>query len=786
MPARLGKSFPVVLILSFLLAATPAYAQHRREPEPQKPQKTPIELSLDTVMRQIDDMQQTLSSINAFRRQHLDTAHLRRQLVRIDNTLGIISNSLAGNRVLEYKQLLLDQFILQDIHNQLEAWRSQLFAFNNALVKMNVETTSFSKDSLLRQIIHDSTYRAMYQLELVQLGRKWDSARKFTVQSLSGINALQSAITKPYFETADLLDQVTDDKSQIAGRLFQQEYPYLWQIAGKSDTADNTARQAVGSLETEKGIMAYFLSRKWGFYCYALLIGLAFNSWVSRSFRKIKSSPEGPAGLGKLSTPNLRQPPVFGSLIVLLNILPFFNFNAPTLLAQFGLFLLLILTTLLFARQWPRRNLFLWIGIIILYLLSMATGAALVPTEGARLWLLLLHAGCMLLGLYCTRRIIPYLPYPKMTRFVLWVFVVLNAIAILANMLGRVSIARLAGITAIFGLVQIVLLSMFIELVMEGFQLQILASHLQNKDASRMDMLDKLQKGVFRLLIFIAAATWLVAFSINLDIYDAVYSGFSRIMNHEVRLGSVTFRIGNVILFLLIVYLSNVLQKYIGFLYGTPNGGTVPHTGRKGSRLVMIRLILIIGGFLFAIVASGLPIDRITIVLGALGVGIGLGLQNIVNNLVSGIILIFERPFQLGDYIELNGKKGIVRDIGIRASKLITEDGTEIIMPNGDLISGEVINWTIRNSEIKIEIPLTVEGGHTYEELKAIVEEALKDHPDLSHTDPPRVLLTTSTEKTMSFTVMVWVQNISQIQTIKSEVLRLLVQKLREKNIRTV
>jgi small-conductance mechanosensitive channel len=256
-------------------------------------------------------------------------------------------------------------------------------------------------------------------------------------------------------------------------------------------------------------------------------------------------------------------------------------------------------------------------------------------------------------------------------------------------------------------------------------------------------------------------------------------------MNHEVKLGSVVFRIGNVLLFIFILYLSNLLQKYIGFLYSSGDEQTA-HTGRKGSRLVMIRLVLIIVGFLFAIVASGLPVDRITIVLGALGVGIGLGLQNIVNNLVSGIILIFERPFQIGDYIELNGKKGIVRDIGIRASKLVTEEATEIIMPNGDLLSGEVINWTIRNSQVRIEIPLTVEGGHSYEELKGVIVDALKDHPDLSRSDGPRVLLNTSTEKTVSLTVLVWVANIGQIQTIKSEVLRLLVQRLREHQIRTV
>ena len=170
----------------------------------------------------------------------------------------------------------------------------------------------------------------------------------------------------------------------------------------------------------------------------------------------------------------------------------------------------------------------------------------------------------------------------------------------------------------------------------------------------------------------------------------------------------------------------------MGYLFGAPDDKSLPQEGKKGSRLVMMRLVLIIIGFFLAVIASGLPIDKITIVLGALGVGVGLGLQNIVNNLVSGVILIFESPFQIGDYIELNGKKGIVRDMGIRSSRLVTEEGTEIIMPNGDLLSGEVINWTVQNSRVRIEVPITVEAGPTLEQINEIVQETLKDNPDLS------------------------------------------------------
>ncbi len=90
-------------------------------------------------------------------------------------------------------------------------------------------------------------------------------------------------------------------------------------------------------------------------------------------------------------------------------------------------------------------------------------------------------------------------------------------------------------------------------------------------------------------------------------------------------------------------------------------------------------------GFLIAVAAAGIPIDKISILIGALGVGIGFGLQNLVNNLVSGIIIAFERPIQIGDTIEVGGKTGTVQEIGVRSSQINNGEGANIIVPNGDL-----------------------------------------------------------------------------------------------------
>ncbi len=119
--------------------------------------------------------------------------------------------------------------------------------------------------------------------------------------------------------------------------------------------------------------------------------------------------------------------------------------------------------------------------------------------------------------------------------------------------------------------------------------------------------------------------------------------------------------------------------------------------------------------------ASGVPVDKITIVLGALGVGIGLGLQNIVNNFVSGIILIFDRPLQIGDVVEVGSHTGRVQEIGLRSSTLLTNDGAEVIIPNGDILSGQIVNWTLTNNQRRLVMELTVNGSNDMEHVSSLI-----------------------------------------------------------------
>ena len=202
--------------------------------------------------------------------------------------------------------------------------------------------------------------------------------------------------------------------------------------------------------------------------------------------------------------------------------------------------------------------------------------------------------------------------------------------------------------------------------------------------------------------------------------------------------------------------------------------------------MVLFRLVIIMVGFFIAVVASGLPVDKVTVVLGALGVGIGLGLQNIVYNLVSGVILIFEKPMQIGDYIEVADKKGRVQSIGIRSSKLITSDGSEVIVPNGDILSSHMVNWTRSNNHRRTELTMEIEPASQLKTAKEIILKALKEDEHVIQELPAEILVNNLSEKSSAISINVWITSIYKEQEFRSEMLSKIYNLLAEKGIKIV
>jgi potassium-dependent mechanosensitive channel len=198
---------------------------------------------------------------------------------------------------------------------------------------------------------------------------------------------------------------------------------------------------------------------------------------------------------------------------------------------------------------------------------------------------------------------------------------------------------------------------------------------------------------------------------------------------------------------------------------------------------MLIRYGVISVGFLLACAIAGIPLDRFAMVLGALSVGIGFGLQAVVNNFVSGLILMFERPIQIGDAVEVSGLVGRVRRIGVRASTIETFDGAEVVVPNGTLVSNQLINWTLSSRNRRIEIQVGVAYGTDPDKVLALLCDAAKGRPGVLADPEPWALFRGFGPSSLDFSLYFWTSDFDNWMRVKSEVTVLVNRALRDAGI---
>jgi small-conductance mechanosensitive channel len=264
---------------------------------------------------------------------------------------------------------------------------------------------------------------------------------------------------------------------------------------------------------------------------------------------------------------------------------------------------------------------------------------------------------------------------------------------------------------------------------------------------------------------------WLTFATRSFRLYDPFIDTLGAILTAEWGLGSWQISLLDILAFFLALWLGLMFARIarLTLREDVLSRMTLPRGMRETISTTAYYIILLLA-FFFAAGAAGFDLTKFTILAGALGVGIGFGLQNIVNNFISGLILLFERPIQIGDTIEIENLVGSVKQIGIRASVVRTFAGAEVIVPNGDLISGRVINWTLSDRLRRIEIYVGVAYGTDPQQVMDILLEQANSHEDTLQHPEPYVLFTGFGECSLDFKLRFWTNNYDRWFFVESEV----------------
>jgi potassium efflux system protein len=303
----------------------------------------------------------------------------------------------------------------------------------------------------------------------------------------------------------------------------------------------------------------------------------------------------------------------------------------------------------------------------------------------------------------------------------------------------------------------------------------VIISLLHSKRLKKMNLIRQhyniILKWMYNIINYISIVLWLIFTLRFFTFWDEIYNGIKSVLTFTVKMGSVNLSLGNVLIFIFIIWLTLWISSIIRIIFEEEVAPRVKlKRGVPGAISLIIRISLITIGFLLAIAAAGVEMSKLAILLGALGVGIGFGLQNIFNNLVSGIILAFERPVNEGDIIEVGKYTGIVKQIGIRASTIRTGEGAEVIIPNGNLIANELVNWTLTDQQRRAEVTVGVAYGTNPEQVLQILRDCAHAHSEVLKDPEPLAVFISFGESSLDFRLLFWIPNADLRLQIQSDV----------------
>jgi small-conductance mechanosensitive channel len=342
--------------------------------------------------------------------------------------------------------------------------------------------------------------------------------------------------------------------------------------------------------------------------------------------------------------------------------------------------------------------------------------------------------------------------------------------SLIANILGWVALAELLT----DGTIVAALIGLIVLLGVKAADLVLHASiHTDTLRTLRVirDHGDEIVERAAALLHLGGVFLWLTFAARGFRLYDPLMGTLGAILTADWGLGSWRISILDILSFFLALWLGLMFARIarLTLREDVLSRMTLPRGMRETISTTAYYVILLLA-FFFAAGAAGFDLTKFTILAGALGVGIGFGLQNIVNNFISGLILLFERPIQIGDTIEIENLVGSVKQIGIRASVVRTFAGAEVIVPNGDLISGRVINWTLSDRLRRIEIYVGVAYGTDVQRVMDILLEQARNHEDTLEHPEPYVLFTGFGECSLDFKLRFWTANYDRWFFTESEV----------------
>ncbi|CAN5236077.1 hypothetical protein BH20ACI1_BH20ACI1_30610 [soil metagenome] len=671
----------------------------------------------------------------------------------------------AGKDDLRTQAVVFDKQI-DELKNLNSLWLQTLEALKISPPSTNTNTETSSND--ITEIPMEVSQRIQTTIAAIQ------QTQKQIEEQRTKLLTLQTRISEQEARVSKTLETVSRVREEALTHLFRKDSPVIWNVQSGADSANGLFRQTKDSFITQAKALneyAYRQSEKFILHGILLILLIAGLYWARKGVRpKVKEEP-------KLKQATVVfEYPISTALILTILLSGWLYPQAPRILSSL-LGAAALIPGIIILRKLIEKPLFpILNALVIFYFIDrLRDVTASLPLISRILFLAeMLGAIVFLVWVLRSKRLTDTIQVKhqriftiikKIIPFALGIFIG----AFIANALGFVNLARIAGNgilgSAYIALILYTALQIAKSLLIFAVRVRPFSTLGMVKTHRRM-LLDKIQLGL-HWLAFIA---WIILTLNVLSIREPIFDFFRGILNAQLHLGSFQISLGDIIAFGITVWLAFLISRFVRFVleedvYPRVNlAGGIPY-----AITTITRYVILLIGFFLALAALNVDLTKFAILAGAFGVGLGFGLQNIVNNFVSGLILLFERPVKVGDVVQIGEDQGHLNRIGLRASVVRTLKGSEVIVPNGQLISEKVINWTLSDQYRRLEINVGVAYGNDPAEIIKILIKAVSDHPDVLKEPAPGCLFLGFGDNSLDFQARAWTSKTSQWVVTQSD-----------------
>jgi potassium efflux system protein len=719
--------------------------------------------------RLLEEIKSTTLKSKAFMKQVLDTTSVNTEVNKIKHWYQIAGDGIFTNKGTSntFRNLSTTSKLLLELLKRVNHTKKQIDQQERSLVNFRFKIDSLSSDPILYTFSSDTVATKEYLNKMRVIVYEIAPVDTALKTIITNIRKMQYKVDLLENQLIIKLEEIDAYQKKLSSASLKREFNNI----NDSVTYARPIREILHfSFLKGELILAFYVANNVGKIA-SLFICIAIATVFLTSLKRT------------LAAENLIQAdfagqlvfryPLLSALVIVPSIFQFVFTDPPFVLSAILWVVSAVSLSFIFHQFITKYWMTFWLIIVALFVLATADNLILQASRTERYLMIVLTTIGFLYGIWVLVKGAKQELKEKLILYFILILIIFELGSIGANVFGRYNLAKSLLIGGYVNIVIGILFLWSVRLVNETLTL---ATRVYTKQERKLFYINFKLVGekIPYFFYFPLVIGWVILLGRNFYAFKLFTDPLKNFFTVERTIGSYVFTVYDLLIFFVILAGAVLISKIVSFFASDKPHEHSSNKERKaglGSWILLIRVLIISLGVLLALAAAGFPMEKITLVIGALGVGIGFGLQTIVNNLVSGLIIAFEKPVNVGDVVEVAGQSGTVKSIGFRSSIISKLDGADVVIPNGDLLNAHLVNWTLAGNRKQISIAFSVAHGTDLEKVKSLLSALLDEDERILKNPGPSVVFQDFSINGIEVKLFFWIRDLKEGGAIKSDII---------------